>query len=187
MGGLWGDHFSPRFSDYKRLFVYPVFANNPVSYLYLSALLYAVVAIIPLTLVLAILRRRLWDIDPLVNRTILYGALSLAIILLYAGIVLYLGSIFKTKDNFMISLFSTGVVAVLFSPLKERLQRLLNRLMKGRHDDPYSVLRELGDHLVQPLSPEEALQEVARTIKSALRLPFVGIFIRVNDEEKWLL
>ncbi|MED4224000.1 sensor histidine kinase [Neobacillus cucumis] len=165
-------------------FVYPVFANNPVSYLYLSALLYVVVAIIPLTLVLAILRRRLWDIDPLVNRTILYGALSLAIILLYAGIVLYLGSIFKTKDNFMISLFSTGVVAVLFSPLKERLQRLLNRLMKGRHDDPYSVLRELGDHLVQPLSPEEALQEVARTIKSALRLPFVEIFIRVNDEEK---
>ncbi|WP_257984314.1 sensor histidine kinase [Neobacillus cucumis] len=165
-------------------FVYPVFADSPVSYIYLSALLYAIVAIIPLTLALAILRHRLWDIDPLVNRTILYGTLTLTIVLLYAGMVMYLGSLFKTKDNFIISLFSTGVVAVLFSPIKERLQQIVNRLMKGRHDDPYAVLKELGDHLVQPLSPEEALQEVAGTIRRALRLPYVGIFIRVNDEEK---
>ncbi|WP_160724296.1 GAF domain-containing sensor histidine kinase [Bacillus sp. USDA818B3_A] len=165
-------------------FVYPVFADNPISYIYLSALLYMVVAIIPLTLVLAILRHRLWEIDPLVNRTILYGALTLTIILIYAGSVMYLGGLFKTKDNFVISMISTGVVAVLFSPLKERLQRIVNRLMKGRHDDPYTVLKELGDHLVQPLSQEEVLKEVAGTIKGALRLPFVGIFVRVKDEEK---
>ncbi|WP_223594538.1 GAF domain-containing sensor histidine kinase [Neobacillus bataviensis] len=165
-------------------FVYPMSAENPVSYIYLSALLYAVVAIIPLTLGLAILRRRLWDIDPLVNRTILYGVLSLSIILLYTGLVMYLSSLFKTEGSFIISLISTAVVAVLFSPLKDRLQRILNRLMKGRHDDPYSVLKELGDQLSQPLAPEEVLQVVAETVKGALRLPFVGISIRMNGEEK---
>ncbi|NHC42620.1 sensor histidine kinase [Bacillus sp. MM2020_1] len=165
-------------------FVYPIFAENPVSYLYLSAILYAVVAIIPLTLVVAIVRHRLWDIDPLVNRTILYGALSLSIILLYSGLVLYLSSLFKTENNFIISLISTAIVAVVFSPLKERLQRIVNRLMKGRHDDPYAVLKELGDHLVQPLAPEEVLQVVAGTIKGALRLPYVGISFKINGLEK---
>ncbi|MGG1675684.1 histidine kinase [Neobacillus sp. NRS-1170] len=165
-------------------FVYPIYAENPVSYIYLSASLYAVVAIIPLTLVLAILRHRLWDIDPLVNRTILYGALSLSIILLYSGLVMYLSSLFKTEGSFIISLISTAVVAVLFSPLKERLQRIVNRLMKGRHDDPYAVLKELGDHLSKPLAPEEVLQVVSEIVKDALRLPFVGISIKVNGEEK---
>lgn len=165
-------------------FVYPVFTDNPVAYIYLSASLYAVVSIIPLTLTMAILRHRLWDIDPLVNRTILYGILTLSIILLYSVLVLYLSSLFKTEGNFIISLFATAIVAILFSPIKERLQRVVNLVMKGRHDDPYAVLKELGNYLVKPLAPEEVLKVVAETIKDALRLPYVGILIRVNDMEK---
>ncbi len=165
-------------------FVYPVFGDNPKSYIYLSAFLYSAVSIIPLTLTLAILRHRLWDIDPLVNRTILYGILSLSIIFLYSILVLYLSSLFKTKGNFIISLFATTIVAILFSPIKERLQRIVNRVMKGRHDDPYAVLKELGNYLVKSLAPEEVLRVVAGTIKDALRLPYVGISIRVNDVEK---
>lgn len=164
-------------------FVYPVFPANPVTYLILSAFLYMFVAIIPITLTFAILRHRLWDIDPLVNRTIVYGTLSLSIILLYSFLVLYFSSIFKTKDNFVISLLATGIVAVLFSPIKEKLQKIVNRLMKGRHDDPYAVLRELGDYLVKPMIPEEMLNVVIATFKDALRLPYVGIVIEINGKE----
>lgn len=165
-------------------FVYPVFAANPLSYIYLSALLYAVVSIIPVTLSIAILRLRLWDIDPLVNRTILYGLLSLSIILLYSVLVLWLSNLFQSKGNFIISLISTGIVAVLFSPFKELLQRLLNRFMKGRHDDPYAVLKEMGDQFRKPLVPEESLQVAAESIRNALRLPYVSISIFVNEIEK---
>jgi signal transduction histidine kinase len=164
-------------------FVYPVFATNPVSYIYLSALLYAFVAIIPLTLTFAILRHRLWDIDPLVNRTIVYGTLSLAIILLYSLLVIYFSRIFKTDDNFFISLLATAIVAILFAPIKEKLQLIVNRLMKGRHDDPYAVLKELGEHLIKPIDSDEMLKVVVTTIKNALRLPYVGIAIEVNGEE----
>ncbi|MCH6266839.1 ATP-binding protein [Neobacillus citreus] len=164
-------------------FVYPIFGENPVSYLYLSALLYGVVAIIPLTLAFAILRHRLWDIDPLVNRTVVYGILSLAIILLYSFLVLYFSSLFKTDNNFIISLVATAIVAILFAPIKERLQRLVNRLMKGRHDEPYTILKELGDHLIRPIAPEEMLNVVTGTIRDALRLPYAGIFININGKE----
>lgn len=165
-------------------FVYPIFAESPVSFIYLSALLYVFVSVIPVTLSLAILRHRLWDIDPLVNRTILYGGLTLTIVLLYSVLVLYLSSLFKTQGNFIISLLSTSIVAVLFSPIKERLQQIINRLMKGRHDDPYAVLRELGSHLTKPMPPNEVLHVIAETIKGALRLPYVVISIGVNGEEK---
>jgi signal transduction histidine kinase len=74
----------------------------------------------------------------------------------------------------------------MFAPLKERLQRLINRLMKGRHDDPYAVLVELGNQLVQPLEPLDTLNAVARTIKEALLLPYAAISVGRNGQETLL-
>lgn len=164
-------------------FVYPVFLTSPVSYLYVSGGLYLFVAIIPLTLSFAILRHRLWDIDPLVNRTIVYGTLSLSIILLYSFLVLYFSSLLKMDQNFIISLAATAIIAVLFAPLKNKLQLLVNRIMMGRHDDPYSVLKELGSHLTKPISPDTMLHVVIETIQKALRIPYVGISVGMNGKE----
>ncbi|MFC5406553.1 sensor histidine kinase [Cohnella soli] len=165
-------------------FVYPVFNENPTSYIYLNAALHIFVALIPLTLTFAILRHRLWDIDPLVNRTIVYGALYLSIVLIYSFSVLYLIRVFQTKENFLISLMATSIVAFLFMPLKVRLQRIVSRIMKGKHDDPFAVLSELGDHLVKPIDHDTLLDIMVKTIQDALRLPYVGISIRIDGEEK---
>ncbi|WP_409342589.1 sensor histidine kinase [Paenibacillus sp. MBLB4367] len=158
-------------------------AFSPASYIYLTVALHVFVSIIPLTLAFAILRHRLWDIDPLVNRTIVYGVLSLAIVLVYSASVLYLSSVFRTEKSYIISLLATSIVAILFAPLKQWLQRIVNRLMKGRHDDPFAVLVELGDSLIKPMAPERVLDAVARTIQDALRLPHVGISIGMNGQE----
>jgi signal transduction histidine kinase len=91
---------------------------------------------------------------------------------------------FQTKDNFIVSLLATAMVAVAFAPLKEWLQRQINRLMKGRHDDPYAVLIELGNQLIQPLAPEAMLNAVVRTVKEAMRLPYTGISIGVGGQQK---
>ncbi|MBD0379006.1 sensor histidine kinase [Paenibacillus sedimenti] len=171
------------FIGVSAIFVYPAFAETPVTYLYLNGALHLFVAIIPFALTFAVLRHRLWDIDPLVNRTLVYGALSLAIVLIYSISVLYLSRLFRTEGNFFISLAATSVVAVLFVPIKERLQRVVNRMLKGRHDDPYSVLVELGDQLVKPIDPEAMLSVVASSIQDALRLPYAGISIRLNGQE----
>lgn len=165
------------------VFVYPVFSSGPASYLYMSIGLYAIACVFPITLSFAILRHRLWDIDPLVNRTIVYGTLSLCIILLYAVLVLYFSSLFDTEQNFIISLVATGIIAVLFAPLKNKLQLLVNRLMKGRHDDPYSVIKELGDRLIKPIAPDTVLTAVIESIRKALRVPYAGIAVGVNGNE----
>lgn len=157
--------------------------GTALTYVFLNALLNMSLTAIPLTLTLAVLRHRLWDIDPLVKRTLVYLALSVSVIALYTFAVLYLSRLFQTKDNFVVSLLATAVVAVAFAPLKEWLQRFVNRLMKGRHDDPYAVLLELGSQLVQPLAPDAMLDAVAKTVKDALRLPYTGIAIGVGGQD----
>lgn len=160
--------------------------NNAAYYVFLNAALHLSLSALPVTLTLAVLRRRLWDINPLVNRTIVYSALTVCIVLLYSAVVLYLGKLFHSWDDYFVSLLATALVAVVFAPLKEWLQRHVNRLMKGRHDDPYAVLLELGSQMVQPLAPDAMLSAIARQVQSALRLPYVSIAKSIEGQETTL-
>jgi len=80
-----------------------------------------------------------------------------------------------------ISLFATGLVAVIFQPLRERLQRGVNRLMYGERDDPYAVLSRLGRRLDATLAPEAGLQTIVETLAHALKLPHVSIAMKAGE------
>ncbi|MBA4115489.1 MAG: GAF domain-containing sensor histidine kinase, partial [Rubrobacter sp.] len=136
---------------------------------------------IPLSIGIAILRYRLWDIDPIINRTLVYGALTVAIVAIYVLVVGYLGAIFRTGGNLAISLLATGVVAVLFQPLRDRLQRSVNRLMYGERDDPYKVISRLGERLESTLAPEAVLPAIIQTVREALKLPYAAIALKEGE------
>jgi signal transduction histidine kinase len=138
---------------------------------------------IPFSFGFAILRYRLWDIDLLINRTLVYGMLTAAIVALYALIVGSLGALFQSEGNLLISLLTTGLIAMLFAPLRERLQRGVNRLMYGERDDPYTVLSRLGGQLESSLALETVLPNLIRTIKEAFKLPYVAIELRIEQSE----
>ncbi|WP_229263909.1 sensor histidine kinase [Cohnella cholangitidis] len=156
--------------------------SNP-QYLFLSEIvLSASMMLLPFTLLFAILRRRLWDIDPIVNRTLVFGMLSLLVATIYIGVVWYIGQIFRSASPWLNSLIATGLVAIVFAPLKEKLQKIVNRLMYGENDDPLAVLARLGRNLENPLSPHDALNVVVRTVREALRLPYSGLELHQNGE-----
>jgi signal transduction histidine kinase len=136
---------------------------------------------IPLTIGIAILRHHLWDIDVIISRTLVYGALTTSVVGLYILVVGYLGAVFRTGSNLVISLMAASLVAVLFQPLRERLQRSVNRLMYGERDDPYAVLSRLGRRLEASLEPEAVLPTLVEDIARALRLPDVGIWLSDDD------
>lgn len=131
--------------------------------------------IIPLSFAIAVLGYHLWDIDILINRTLVYGTLTALIIGIFILVAALFGALFQTGGNFFISLVATAVIAVLFQPLRERLQRGVNRLMYGERDDPYRVLTRLGAQLENAIEPAEALTRTVETIGQALKLPFVAI------------
>lgn len=135
-----------------------------------------VILFIPISIGIAITRSRLWDIDPIINRTLVYGALSFLTIAFYALVVGGFALYFRSNEsNLIISFIATGVVAILFEPLRQRLQRGVNRLMYGERDDPATVLTRLSQRLDSALAPDSVLQTIVETLAQTLRLPYAAI------------
>ncbi|WP_083815007.1 GAF domain-containing sensor histidine kinase [Ktedonobacter racemifer] len=134
------------------------------------------------SLSLAILRYRLWDIDLIIKRTLVYGILTACVVGFYVLVVGYLGAIFHTGSNLLISLLATGLVAVLFQPLRELLQRAVNRLLFGQRDEPYSVISQLGQRLEVTLAPDAVLAVIVETIAQALKLPYAAVALKQDEE-----
>ena len=150
---------------------------------------YAVIGIVyPLLLLLipgsvgvAILRYRLWDIDLIIKRTLVYGILTTCVVGFYVLVVGYLGALFPTGSSLVISLFATGLVAVLFQPVRELLQRGVNRLLYGQRDEPYIVITRLSRRLKETLEPEAILSTIVETVAQALKLPYVAILWKQEE------
>ncbi len=136
---------------------------------------------IPASVGVAILKHRLYDIDLIINRTLVYVALTACVVAIYVFAVGYLSVLFQTGGNLLFSLAATGAVAVLFQPLRDRLQRLVNRLIYGERDDPYKVLARLGERLESTLAPEAVLPAIVGTIREALKLPYTAIELPRGD------
>ena len=137
---------------------------------------------VPLSSTIAVMRYHLWDIDLLINRTLVYGSLTALIIGIYVLVVGSLGVLFQSSGNLLVSLLATGTVAALVQPLHERFQRAVNRLMFGERDDPGSVLSRLGQALEATITPEAMLFTIVETVAQALRLPYVALELRDGQE-----
>lgn len=131
--------------------------------------------LIPISTSFAILRYRLWDIDLVIRRALVYSLLTVFVVGVYVVVVGYLGALFRTGSNLLISLIATGLVAVLFQPLRGLLQRSITRLFYGLRDEPYDVLAGLGQRLRLTLEPDEILPTIVTTVREALKLSFVAI------------
>jgi signal transduction histidine kinase len=71
-----------------------------------------------------------------------------------------------------------GVIALLFRPLRERLQRAINRLFYGERDDPYAVISHLGQRIEAVVVPQDVLPGIVETVAQALKLPYVAIALK---------
>lgn len=142
-----------------------------------------ILLLVPITIGVAVLRSRLWDIDVLINRTLVYGLLTVSLIGLYLLVVIGLGTLFSVLGNLLLSLLATGLVAVLVQPLHQRLQRAVNHLMFGERDDPYRVLARLGRRLEATLAIDSLLPTIVETIGQALKLPSVILTYKQQGED----
>src|SRR5215204_2677808 len=136
---------------------------------------------VPVFTYIAIVRYHLYDIDVVINRTLVYGALSACVVGVYVLTIVALGALFQVQGNLAVSLLATGLVAVLFQPLRSRLQRSVNRLMYGERDDPYAVISRLGRRLEATLAPDTVLPTLVETIAQALKLPYAAILLKEGE------
>ena len=121
--------------------------------------------LIPLAAGFAILQYRLYDIDPVINKTLVVGAMLLLITVAYVVIVVGVGALVPTDDR-VLSLVTTAFVAVAFEPLRRRAQRLADRLVYGHRATPYEALSQLSARLED--APQELLEGIAATVANAV-------------------
>ena len=140
-------------------------------------------ASLPLSIAFAILRYRLWNIEIILNRVLVYGSLSVMTMLGYLGAIFVLHVFFTGLSNPVISFIATGLVAILFEPLRQRLQRAVNRWMYGERDDPYAVLSRLVKTLENTPSAGEVLPSIAETIGHSLKIPYVALRLDQDGKE----
>jgi signal transduction histidine kinase len=141
------------------------------------AILTLSLAIFPICLSIAVLRYQLFDIDLVINRALVWGGLTAITMALYVVIVSALSLLFRTAGSPAAFFLATGVVAVLFQPLRESLQRGVNRLMYGERDDPYAVLSRLSQRLGGALAPDAIAPAIVESIGAALKLPYIALHV----------
>jgi signal transduction histidine kinase len=145
-----------------------------------------VLTLIPLSILFSILRYRLWEIDLLLNRALVYGVLTVAIV---AGYILLVGilSMFFQGSNLWLAVMATGMIALLFQPLRQALQRGVNRLLYGERDDPATVLARLGQRLEGVMAADAVLPTLVETVAQALKLPYAAVALRQDGAPAELL
>ena len=142
--------------------------------------------VLGIALAIAILRYRLFDIDLVINRALVYAALTTGVIGVYVLVVGYLGWLFRTEGNLTLSLIATGLIAVGFAPARQIVQRGVNRLLYGERDEPYRVLSQLGQQLETAAAPSVVLAQAAETLARSLKLPYVAIVHHAEHEARVL-
>jgi signal transduction histidine kinase len=135
----------------------------------LGALL-AVGPLLPVAAGIAIFKYRLYDIDVVISKTIVYGSLAAFITLVYVVIVVGVGSLGSdfvragSRPDLGLSIVATAVVAVAFQPVRERAQRLANRLVFGKRATPYEALSEFAGRMGGTYDADEALPRMAQVL-----------------------
>ncbi|MBP6787368.1 MAG: GAF domain-containing protein [Candidatus Promineofilum sp.] len=123
----------------------------------------------------AVVRYRLYDIDVIINRTLVYGVMTGVVLLIYWLVVSGAGVLFESQGNWLLALLATGLVAILFQPIHARLQRGVNRLLYGQRNEPLEALAQLGQRLEQTLTPDSIYPTIVETVAQVLRLPYVAL------------
>ena len=147
-----------------------VFANpGPLVGTAVALLVSVAVLGVPTAIGVAVLKYRLYDIDVIISRTLVYAVLASFITAVYIGIAVGIGTLVGSggQPNLWLSIVATIIVAVGFQPVRERVQKIANRLVYGNRATPYEVLTEFSDQVAEAYAADEVLPRMARVLQEA--------------------
>jgi signal transduction histidine kinase len=143
--------------------------------------------LIPVAAGIAIFKYRLYDIDVVISKTIVYGSLAAFITVVYVVIVAGIGSVGSgfaqagSRPDLGLSIVATAVVAVAFQPVRERAQRLANRLVFGQRATPYEALSEFAGRMGGTYAAEDVLPRMARVLAEGTGASRAVVWLKDGD------
>ena len=144
----------------------------------------AVIALfgIPAAMAIAILRHRLYDIDVIISRAVVYGLLSAAFTGVYIGIVLGIGTFVGRRGGPVLTIAAAVTIALLFQPLRRRAQLFANRLVYGERATPYQALSDFTGDMAGQLDLTEAVDKMVSVLAGATGADRAEAWIRVGTQ-----
>jgi len=140
--------------------------------------------LLPVAIGLAMLRYRLYDIDIVINRTILYGGLAVFVTGAYAIVVGGVGSVLgqRTGLNPLLSIVTIALLAVLLLPVRSRLQNLANRAIYGNRARPYDVLSDFAESIGRAEPADVLLPRMAELLRLGTSASITEVWAKVGDQ-----
>ena len=131
---------------------------------------------------IAILRHRLYDIDVIISRAVVYGLLSAVSTGVYAGIVLGIGTFVGHRSGPVLTIAAAVTIALLFQPLRRRTQLFANRLVYGQRATPYQALSDFAGDIAGQIDLAEAVDRMVSVLARATGADRAEAWIRVGTE-----
>jgi signal transduction histidine kinase len=145
----------------------------------ISSVMFIGFGLVPVTVGIAVTRHGLYGIDALISRALVVGALGVFITAVYVGVVVGLGALVgETHPSVWLSIFATALVAVAFQPVRDRVTRVVNRLVYGSRATPYEVLADFASSMSGTYTTAELLPRIAETVSECLGGAGVQVWLR---------
>jgi signal transduction histidine kinase len=155
--------------------------DEPTWLLWLQNGVIASFALIPIAIGVSVLRYRLFDIDLVINKAVLFGALAVFITVVYVAIVVGIGTLVGGRADPVLSAAAAAIVALAFQPARRRAQRLADRLVYGKRATPYEVLSEFSERVGNAYANEELLPRMARVLASGTGAARTDVWVRIGE------
>lgn len=141
----------------------------------------------PVSIVIAILRYRLWDIDLLINRALVYGALTAILALVYLSSVVVLQQLLVPltgQESDVAIVASTLAIAALFQPLRRRIQALIDRRFFRRKYDAVKIVQAFGTRLRDEADLSAVSDDLLAVVEETLQPVHVSLWLRAVRSER---